>query len=86
MTARQPMAAQDLEVHETDDGAIAYRELTGRVHHLNKTAAAILALCDGAHDVEQIAGTLAELFGLDSPPTQETQSCIEQLSREGLVS
>jgi PqqD family protein of HPr-rel-A system len=86
MTSRAPIAAQDLEVHETEDGAIVYQELTGRVHHLNRTAAVILALCDGANDTEQIAGTLAEVFDLGEPPIQETKTCIEELSREGLLS
>lgn len=82
---RRPVAADDLDVHETDDGLIVYQESKDRVHHLNPTAAVILELCDGTKDTEQIARELAALFGLDEPPLTETKSGIEELTREGLI-
>jgi hypothetical protein len=79
------MAARGLDVNETDDGLIIYQESTDRVHHLNPTAAVIFQLCDGEHDIERIARSVAETFGLTEPPEALTKACLSDLRREQLV-
>jgi hypothetical protein len=74
-----------LEIHESDDGLIVYQASTDRVHHLNHTAAVVLELCDGKHTVEDIIRTVGEVFGLETPPEEETKACIRRLVNEGLL-
>jgi len=85
MASRFPKAADGLERNEVEDGLIVYQESTDRVHHLNPTAAVILELCDGSRSTEEIAAAVGETFGLPDPPEQETEACIEDLAREGLI-
>ena len=85
MTSQTPIMSSGLELHESDDGMIVYQDATDKVHYLNHTAAVVLQLCDGTRDVQQIAAAVAELFELAEPPISETKSCIDDLSREGLI-
>ena len=85
MTARRPTLADDLEVSESDDGLVVYQPSSDRVHHLNHTAATVLALCDGTRDATDIANFLADGFALAGPPLDETLACLAKLSEEGLV-
>ncbi|MEY2569037.1 MAG: hypothetical protein QOE35_3566 [Actinomycetota bacterium] len=77
--------AEELEIHEADDGLVVYDGARDRVHHLNATAGVILQLCDGSHDVEAIADFVARGFGLDEPPVDETRTTVERFTEEGLV-
>ena len=85
MAGTHPEAAEELDVNETDDGVIIYDAVTDKVHYLNTTAALILQLCDGSRDTPTIAAFLAEGFGLEEPPLEETEACLAQLAEEGLV-
>ncbi len=76
---------EGLDVNETDDGVVVYHEATDRVHHLNRTAALILHLCDGSRDATTIAAFLAASFALEDPPVEETRACLKELAAEGLV-
>jgi hypothetical protein len=80
-----PRIAADVEIHETNDGLIASKGSTDRVHYLNETAAVVLRLCDGTRNIEQIAARMGELFELQDPPIGETRACIGDLVREGLI-
>jgi Coenzyme PQQ synthesis protein D (PqqD) len=86
MSPHHPKLASGLEIHEADEGLIVFQEHTDRVHHLNKTAAVILELCDGTRSDKEIAEAVGEIFGLDEPPEPETMDCIATLLREQLVS
>jgi hypothetical protein len=85
MTSTRPTLATDLDINESDDGVIVYQASTDRVHYLNHTAGAVLALCDGTRGAAEIASFLAEGFGLAEPPLQETVACLAELAEEGLV-
>jgi Coenzyme PQQ synthesis protein D (PqqD) len=74
-----------MEIVPVDDGIVVLEPDRGGVAHLNNTAAAVLALCDGTRTVEQIAGALSRKFSLDAPPVQQTRRCVEALSEAGLV-
>ena len=86
MTPRMPQKSDGLDVNEVDDGVIVYDESTDRVHHLNPTAAVILEFCDGTRSAPEIAQAVAETFGLDAAPREETIACLEELVTQGLVS
>ena len=85
MSSSRPALASDLDINESDDGLIVYQPSTDRVHYLNHTAGAVLALCDGTRGPEEIASFLADGFGLDGPPLEETLACLAELAKEGLV-
>ena len=40
--------AEGLDVNEVPDGYVIYQTEADRVHYLNKTAAIVFELCDGA--------------------------------------
>jgi hypothetical protein len=77
--------ADGLDVNEVEDGLVIFQESTDTVHHLNHSASAVLALCDGSRDARAIATFLAEAFGLPEPPFEDTVLCLEALTRRGLV-
>jgi PqqD family protein of HPr-rel-A system len=87
MTERddRPALAGGLELDEVEDGLMVYDEETDTVHHLNRTAAVILRLCDGTRNAEAIAAEVAEVFGLDEPPAGETAACLSDLAQRGLI-
>jgi PqqD family protein of HPr-rel-A system len=85
LTPSRPTLASDLDVNESDDGLVVYQASTDRVHYLNHTAGAILALCDGTRSADEIAHFLADGFGLAEPPLDETLSCLAELGEHGLV-
>jgi hypothetical protein len=78
--------ADNLEVNEVSDGYVIYEGDLDRVHYLNNTAAVVFELCDGERDIEAIVLRVAELFNLEATACDnEVRSCIESLSKEGLV-
>jgi hypothetical protein len=70
---------------EVSDGYVVYDEKRELVHFLNLTAAAILELCDGERDSEAIAASLQELFGLQTSPRADVETCLASLVSQGLV-
>ena len=82
---QNPRMVAGLDLNEAEDGLIVYEETTDTVHHLNKTAAAILGLCDGTRDPAAIAAAVAELYELETDPTEETLRCLAELSEKSLI-
>jgi hypothetical protein len=80
-----PKAADGLEIHEADDGCIVFQSDRERVHHLNRTAAILLALCTGRLRGAEMPGLLQSAFRLAAPPAAETRACLAQLVAEKLV-
>ena len=78
----RPRAAEGVETHEVADGYILYQSDRDRVHHLNPTAAVLLALCTGRNCVTEMPELLRLAFNLASPPVAETRVCLEQLVAE----
>ena len=85
MPSDSPLAVDGLDVNQVKDGLIVYDPARDRVHYLNNTAAAIFTLCDGDHDADAIAATVAELFGADAPTRDEIDECLDQLVSEGVL-
>ena len=81
----RPRAAEGVETSEVEDGYILYQSDRDRVHHLNRTAVVLLALCTGRNRVTDMPELLQLAFNLASPPTMETGACLEQLVAEYLI-
>lgn len=81
----RPKAVEGVETHQTEDGYILYQADGERVHHLNPTAAILLALCTGTNRVSELPGLLRSAFNLASPPTDETRACLAQFVAENLI-
>jgi PqqD family protein of HPr-rel-A system len=56
-------AAEVLEL-DMGDGVILYNHDSSLVHHLNPSAALLWKLCDGEATVKELAGEIAEEYGL----------------------
>ena len=79
------MTASGLDLNPSEDGLIVYVAATDTVHHLNKTASVIFALCDGTRDAAAIAAEVGVLFELDEPPLDETVACLSELATMRLI-
>jgi PqqD family protein of HPr-rel-A system len=61
---RPGKAAEVLEL-DMGDGVILYNHDSSLVHHLNPSAALLWRLCDGEATVKELAGDIAEEYGLE---------------------
>jgi hypothetical protein len=78
--------AEDLDVNEVPDGYVIYQIERDRVHYLNKTAAIVFELCDGAWGRDEVVQRTLHLFDLDSVEgLEDVEACIQSLLDEGLV-
>ena len=77
--------AENLDVHETDDGLIVFDPSTDQVHHLNFSAGVLFELCAKARDATELAQMAANLYELDAPPTEEIETGLRQLLAEGVL-
>jgi hypothetical protein len=80
-----PRRAAGLEIQVVDDGFTIYQADRDRLHYLNHTAVLVLELCDGTQAPEDIAGLLAQAYGLAAPPEQDVRVLVARLADEGLV-
>ncbi len=77
--------AEGLDVNEVPDGYVIYQTEHDRVHYLNKTAAIVFELCDGARGADDIVARVTNLIELEGAENGEIQACIQSLLKEGLV-
>jgi Coenzyme PQQ synthesis protein D (PqqD) len=77
--------AQGLDVNEVPDGYVIYQTEADRVHYLNKTAAIVFELCDGARGADDILARVGQMFELEGTADGEIEACIQSLLKEGLV-
>lgn len=61
-----PLAVTGLEVRQTGADVIVHDPSNEQIHVLNRTAGAVLELCDGRHDPAAIAASLCAATG--APP------------------
>jgi Coenzyme PQQ synthesis protein D (PqqD) len=80
-----PRARSGLDVNEVPDGLVIYDGGRDRVHYLNPTAGLIFCFCTGENSEATIAEQVGEHFSLDHLPTEETENCLANLRREGLI-
>ncbi|MFV0306825.1 MAG: HPr-rel-A system PqqD family peptide chaperone [Desertimonas sp.] len=84
-TSWNPSSVAGLEIEQVADGLVVYDPTSEQVHYLNSSAAAIMTLCDGDHDVAAIARTVQEYFGSSRHPATEVVTCVDELMRKGIV-
>jgi hypothetical protein len=77
--------AEGLDVNEVPDGYIIYQNSRDRVHYLNRTAAIVFELCDGARGKVDVLASVNEMFELKSTADGEIEACIRSLLNEELV-
>lgn len=77
--------APGLHVVETDGGLIVLEIMSGSVHDLDANAAVVFALVDGVSSADDIAGMVAEAFGLGEPPHAIVDATLRDLIARGLV-
>ena len=70
---------------ELPEGLIVRQAEPLRVHQLNNTASIVLELCDGRRPIAEIAGVLAEAFGLEALPLAEVADCVAEFRRAGVL-
>jgi PqqD family protein of HPr-rel-A system len=61
----RPGKAADVLELDMGDGVILYNHDSSLVHHLNPSAALLWKLCDGEATVKELAGEIAEEYGLE---------------------
>jgi hypothetical protein len=81
----RPAPVAGLDLNPAEDGLVVYVAATDTVHHLNKTASVIFALCDGTRDAAAIAAEVGALFELEGPPLDETRACLADLAAKRLI-
>lgn len=74
-----------LECNELPEGCVVYDQAREQVHYLNRTATAVLDLCDGNRDADAIADLLQSVFSLPAPPRSDVADCLAALASQGLI-
>jgi hypothetical protein len=77
--------AEGLDVNEVPDGYVIYQTEADRVHYLNKTAAIVFELCDGARGADEIVARVGKMFEVEGTADGEIEACLQSLIKEGLV-
>ena len=77
--------ADGLDVNEVPDGYVIYQIEADRVHYLNKTAAIVFELCDGARGADDIVACMGKMFEVAGTANREIEACLQSLLKEGLV-
>lgn len=77
--------APGLHIVEADDGLIVLEIRSGAVHDLDANASVVFALVDGVSSVDDIAGMVAEAFGLPESPLAIVEAALRDLITRGLV-
>lgn len=77
--------AEGLDVNEVPDGYVIYQIEADRVHYLNKTAAIVFELCDGARGADDIVARMGKMFEVEGTANGEIEACLQSLLKEGLV-
>ncbi|MHB8146347.1 MAG: PqqD family protein [Vulcanimicrobiaceae bacterium] len=73
-----PQAVPTLDLRDVHDETVVYDAGSEKIHVLNRSAATVLRLCDGAHSTEAIA---RELAGGDSGLLLRARNDVERILR-----
>ena len=80
-----PKQTAGLEIDQVEDGFIIYHPARDTVHFLNPSAVVILELCNGKHEVGEIAAIVRKAYGLQDTPEREILDTLIKFLNEGLV-
>ncbi len=78
-------AASEIYVEWVGDEAVVLDAHTGKLHHLNRSAALMLALIQETGGVEPARRVLSELLPSPKPPAEEIDEAVELLLSNGLL-
>lgn len=82
MNTDNPARRRDLLTGRVNDEGVVYDRERGSVHSLNVTALCVWDLCDGQHDVDEIAQDLSMRFDVALPAAKEDVARALGLFRE----
>jgi hypothetical protein len=77
--------APDIDIREVTDGYVAYQPDRDRLHYLNPTAAFVFQTCDGTVRAGELPALVAAAFGLERPPVEDVERCLDTLVGERLL-
>jgi hypothetical protein len=80
-----PVHGFEIERNEVADGLVIHQGRPARTHHLNNTAALVFELSTGSTSIEEMAGMMQEMFGLETSPLAEVASSVEELRAQGIL-
>lgn len=80
-----PSMAPGLRIEQADDGYVVVEPGSGKIHHLNSSAAVLLELCNGTNPEAELPGLVQLAYGLPEPPLESVAACLNNLKMEGLV-
>lgn len=85
-THLKPKTTQEILIKRLNDGAILYEPERDKIHTLNKTAAYIWTLCDGATTVGEIIDQIKiEFRDFKTEPDAAVKKTLDQLNNKGLI-
>jgi hypothetical protein len=85
-TTTCPLARDDLEVNEVEDGLVVYDTARDRVHYLDESASLVFALCTGTNTEAVMVEQIASAFGLPATDVAtDVASCLAMFEREGIL-
>jgi PqqD family protein of HPr-rel-A system len=86
VTATRPRVRVDLTIVVLDGEAVVYDDVSGELHHLNPSATVVFGLLDGTATIRELAGDVADAFGL-APEEIERQirTLVRQFRKLGLL-
>jgi hypothetical protein len=81
------LRAQGVRVRFEGNGAFAYVRGKGRIYELNETAALVLRLADGTHELEEIVDVVKRTFDCDlaSSVMDDVRELVLCLQKLGIV-
>jgi PqqD family protein of HPr-rel-A system len=87
MPADRPKArTEGLTKVELDGEAVIYDSVSGELHHLNRTATLVFAMCDGSSSVKELSAEIASAFGAPAGEVErQVRALIQDLRKADLL-
>ena len=76
---------EGLDVHEAEDGLIAFNPENDRVHHLNPAAGVAFELCAQTQSRRELIESFNTLFDLDDESGTSALDALNRLLSEGVL-
>lgn len=86
MAAIKPKIREGLAMVVLDEEAVIYDPDTSDIHHLNPTATVVLGLCDGTQTIGEMAGHIAEAYGVSRDRVErQVRSLVRKFTQAGIL-
>lgn len=86
MSHIRPRVRGDITTVELDGERVIWDPTSGELHHLNRSASAVMSLCDGGSSIAEIVEDLAAAFGVTTERVDaDVRSLLRSLRRAGLL-